>query len=60
MTKSRSSSHLVVGAHARRPAGGSGAATPREMPDSDWLLRTGAFMSSEAREFKVQAWLVSR
>lgn len=65
ITKSKSSSHL-----ARRPA--SGAATPRrrrddglllgpgDRNDSDWLLRTGALMSSEAREYKGQAWLVSR
>lgn len=28
--------------------------------DSDWLLRTAAMMSTEARESKGQAWLVSR
>ncbi|KAM5348601.1 hypothetical protein ACJ41O_008425 [Fusarium nematophilum] len=32
----------------------------RNRNDSDWLLRTGALMSSEARESKGQAWLVSR
>lgn len=32
----------------------------RHRNDSDWLLRTGALMSSEAREFKGQAWLISR
>ena len=64
ITKSKSSTHL-----ARKPA--SGTATPRrrkeigllgpeDRNDSDWLLRTGALMSSEAREFKGQTWLVSR
>lgn len=47
----------------------SGTATPRrrrddrpggEAAESDWLLRTGAVMTSEAREYKGQAWLVSR
>ncbi|KAK4214481.1 hypothetical protein QBC37DRAFT_150415 [Rhypophila decipiens] len=28
--------------------------------DSDWLLRTGALISTETRESKGQAWLVSR
>jgi hypothetical protein len=28
--------------------------------DSDWLLRTGAIMTTESREFKGQSWLVSR
>lgn len=32
----------------------------RDRSDSDWLLRTGALMSTEAREYKGQAWLVSR
>lgn len=32
----------------------------REASDSDWLLRTGAIMSTETREFKGQSWLVSR
>ncbi|KAJ6782066.1 hypothetical protein PWT90_03144 [Aphanocladium album] len=67
ITKSKSSTHLPGG---RRP--GSGTSTPRRRRadeptltsrhrnDSDWLLRTGALMSSEARESKGQAWLVSR
>merc|ERR1712000_432181 len=48
----------------------NGAQTPRrkgrddlemkDRSDSDWLLRTGALMSTEARESKGQAWLVSR
>ncbi|KAK7424355.1 hypothetical protein QQX98_000623 [Neonectria punicea] len=32
----------------------------RHHNDGDWLLRTGALMSYEARESKGQAWLVSR
>ncbi|KAK3177604.1 hypothetical protein K4F52_009655 [Lecanicillium sp. MT-2017a] len=57
--------------NGRRP--GSGATTPkrrghrdgetlgsRHKNDSDWMLRTAAMMSSEARESKGQAWLVSR
>ncbi|KOS19423.1 hypothetical protein ESCO_001013 [Escovopsis weberi] len=28
--------------------------------NGDWLLRTGAFMAIEAREFKGQSWLASR
>lgn len=69
ITKSKSSTHLPG---SRRP--GSGTSTPRRRRggadeptltsrhrnDSDWLLRTGALMSSEARESKGQAWLVSR
>ncbi|KJZ78810.1 hypothetical protein HIM_01583 [Hirsutella minnesotensis 3608] len=65
--KSVSSSHLAPGS-GRRPT--SGTATPRrrkddgmksrDANDSDWLLRAGALMSSEAREYKGQAWLVSR
>lgn len=63
--KSKSSTNLP-----RRP--GSGTSTPRRRRadeptltsrhrnDSDWMLRTGALMSSEARESKGQAWLVSR
>ncbi|KAL6889878.1 hypothetical protein HDV57DRAFT_487938 [Trichoderma longibrachiatum] len=57
--KSKSSSHL---ASAKRAA--HGAVTPRrrhdEGTDGDWLLRTGALMTFEAREFKGQSWLVSR
>ncbi|KXJ96911.1 hypothetical protein Micbo1qcDRAFT_4034 [Microdochium bolleyi] len=31
-----------------------------ERTDSDWLLRTGALIGNETREFKGQAWLISR
>lgn len=64
MTKSKSSTQL---SNTKKPR--SGTATPRRRKDqhvhhhggdSDWILRTGAMVSSEAREFKGQAWLVSR
>lgn len=42
---------------SRRRAVNDGAPTAA---DSDWLFRTGALMSTEARESKGQAWLVSR
>ncbi|KAK5661444.1 hypothetical protein OQA88_11345 [Cercophora sp. LCS_1] len=32
----------------------------RSTTDSDWLLRAGALISSETRESKGQAWLISR
>ncbi|KYK58420.1 hypothetical protein DCS_05435 [Drechmeria coniospora] len=64
VSKSKSSTHLA----ARKPM--SGSVTPRRrrddrsvpaaVDDSDWILRTGALMSSEAREYKGQTWLVSR
>ncbi|KAI9155375.1 hypothetical protein HJFPF1_07957 [Paramyrothecium foliicola] len=66
IAKSKSSSHLV-GSRSKSMA--AGAITPKrrrddglsnDATDSDWLLRTGALMSSEAREYKGQAWLVSR
>jgi hypothetical protein len=34
--------------------------TAADRNDSDWLLRAGALISSETRESKGQAWLVSR
>ncbi|KAF5025005.1 hypothetical protein F66182_2956 [Fusarium sp. NRRL 66182] len=69
LAKSKSASHLAAG-ETRKSR--SGRATPskrhkddlgfsmRNRNDSDWLLRTGALMSSEARESKGQAWLISR
>lgn len=68
ITKSKSSSHLASG-NNRHPASGQGTPrrrkddaglTARDRNDSDWLLRAGAAMTSEAREYKGQAWLVSR
>ncbi|KAL6860956.1 hypothetical protein J3F83DRAFT_748097 [Trichoderma novae-zelandiae] len=61
--KSKSSSHLAGGGHATKRAS-HGSVTPRrrhdEGADGDWLLRTGALMTFEARESKGQSWLVSR
>ncbi|KAH6897476.1 hypothetical protein B0T10DRAFT_455333 [Thelonectria olida] len=72
LSKSKSASHLAFAPGVRKSH--SGRATPirrhnkddspgfglRHRNDSDWLLRTGALMSFEARESKGQAWLVSR
>ncbi|KAK2593966.1 hypothetical protein QQS21_008325 [Conoideocrella luteorostrata] len=66
ISKSKSSTHLSVIGHGKKSR--SGASTPRRREalgngnenDSDWLLRAGALLSSEAREYKGQAWLVSR
>ncbi|GAO18445.1 uncharacterized protein UV8b_07220 [Ustilaginoidea virens] len=71
---SQSSTHLGHGGHGKKSR--SGASTPRRRDgpgpgngngngnggenESDWLLRAGALLSSEAREYKGQAWLVSR
>ncbi|KAL2680638.1 hypothetical protein Neosp_008241 [[Neocosmospora] mangrovei] len=72
LAKSKSTTHLAAPA-VRKSL--SGRVTPsrrnrddptilgfgmRHRNDSDWLLRTGALMSSEARESKGQAWLISR
>lgn len=66
VAKSKSTTHLH-GPNKRR----NGTSTPKRRGkddgldpsgrnDSDWLFRTGALMSTEAREYKGQAWLVSR
>ncbi|PHH82958.1 hypothetical protein CDD82_4176 [Ophiocordyceps australis] len=63
--KSRSSSHLPTSStfsgkmtpRRRRADGNSG---DEGHGDSGWLLRAGALLSSEAREYKGQAWLISR
>ena len=68
ITKSMSSSHLVnedrrrsmpglASSHRKKNGEQLG---PTDRIDSDWMLRAGALMSSEAREYKGQAWLVSR
>ncbi|UNI16146.1 hypothetical protein JDV02_002612 [Purpureocillium takamizusanense] len=44
----------------RRRGGGEDGLGPRDRNDSDWVLRAGALMTSEAREYKGQTWLVSR
>ncbi|KAK1596150.1 uncharacterized protein LY79DRAFT_509876 [Colletotrichum navitas] len=76
LPKSKSATHLAPAAsdrksHNRKSV--SGTTSPavrrrkdkddfsvRDRNDSDWLLRTGALISNENREFKGQAWLVSR
>lgn len=70
--KSQSSTYLDVSgsghAHGHGKSSRSGASTPwrREAlgngngSESDWLSRAGALLTSEAREYKGQAWLVSR
>ena len=71
LTKSKSTTHLALSTTSiQERAIVSGTASPlrrrkdeqliTEFADRDWLFRTGALMSSEAREFKGQAWLVSR
>lgn len=68
LSKSKSSTYLGATGNGKKSR--SGASTPRRRRDaalgngneneSDWLLRAGALLSSEAREYKGQAWLVSR
>lgn len=71
LPKSKSATHLASRGrqsrsgnaspgHHRRRKDDSGALSARDRNDSDWLLRAGALISSEARESKGQAWLVSR
>ncbi|CAI4217297.1 unnamed protein product [Parascedosporium putredinis] len=71
LTKSKSTTHLALSTTSIQDrVVVSGTASPlrrrkdeqliTEFADRDWLFRTGALMSSEAREFKGQAWLVSR
>ena len=70
LPKSKSATHLGHPISRKTDRGVvSGTTTPRrrrddrvgsEAADSDWFLRTGAVMTSEAREYKGQAWLVSR
>lgn len=73
LPKSKSAVHLA-GPAGGKHGGSSGSLSPvsarrrRDEPglggqhrhDSDWLLRVGALISSETRESKGQAWLVSR
>lgn len=68
LPKSKSATHLAHPTPRRTDRGAaSGTTSPRrrrpehgEVADSDWFLRAGALMTSEAREYKGQAWLVSR
>ncbi|KAI1397779.1 hypothetical protein F4819DRAFT_63280 [Hypoxylon fuscum] len=68
LPKSKSTTHLTA-PNARRS--GLGMLSPslrqhgpssatKERGDTDWMLRTGALISSGTRESKGQAWLVSR
>lgn len=74
LTKSKSASHLAVSTNGRRQTA-SGTTTPiarrrreeqhsmlstGDRNDTDWMLRAGALISSEMRENKGQAWLVTR
>ncbi|KAI1136603.1 hypothetical protein F5Y05DRAFT_98905 [Hypoxylon sp. FL0543] len=67
LPKSKSTTHLAA-TSVRRAGLGTlsplprhhGSSSTRERGDSDWMLRTGALISSEMRESKGQAWLVSR
>ncbi|KAI5862368.1 hypothetical protein GGS23DRAFT_572068 [Durotheca rogersii] len=75
LPKSKSTTHLAsanakrasLGAlsplsRGRGPSGAKerGRGDRADRSDSDWMLRAGALLSSEARESKGQAWLVSR
>ncbi|KAH8677384.1 hypothetical protein BX600DRAFT_430733 [Xylariales sp. PMI_506] len=70
LPKSKSASHLAGITNGQRRGTGSVTPTSRKRKDdlltlddrndSDWMLRAGALISSETREFKGQAWLVSR
>ncbi|KAI0205481.1 hypothetical protein F4808DRAFT_455709 [Astrocystis sublimbata] len=66
LSKSKSTTHLHVRKGSRHAVG---SLTPRQSrrrhgedqrADSDWMLRIGALISSETRESKGQAWLVSK
>ncbi|KAI0601881.1 hypothetical protein F4775DRAFT_589192 [Biscogniauxia sp. FL1348] len=65
LPKSKSTTHLSMpGRRQKGPWGPSPLPRRRkdeiEQSDSDWMLRTGALISSGTRESKGQAWLVSR
>ncbi|KAI8960515.1 hypothetical protein F5Y11DRAFT_265920 [Daldinia sp. FL1419] len=67
LPRSKSTTHLVP-SNAKRSGLGALSPLPRhhappttkEQGDDDWILRTGALISSEMRESKGQAWLVER
>ncbi|RYO78913.1 hypothetical protein DL766_009890 [Monosporascus sp. MC13-8B] len=71
LPKSKSASHLhgLQGRNtglgkftpiSRRRTGDQGPLSAKDIIDSDWLLHAGAFISTETRERKGQAWLISR
>ncbi|KAI1481259.1 hypothetical protein F4774DRAFT_46005 [Daldinia eschscholtzii] len=67
LPKSKSTTHLVA-ANAKRAGLGTSSPVPRshgpssstKERDDDWILRTGALISTRMRESKGQAWLVER
>ena len=68
LPKSKSTTHLPHHRAARTQPGspilkrrpGGQDSFSHDRADSDWLLRAGALISTETRESKGQAWLVSR
>ena len=56
----RHSATSTISTSARRRREEPGLLPGNDGSDSDWLLRTGALISTETRESKGQAWLVSR
>ncbi|TLD08640.1 uncharacterized protein PgNI_07584 [Pyricularia grisea] len=46
--------------HRMEDANGGGPLSANEPNNSDWLLRAGAMLSGEYREYKGQAWLETR
>lgn len=63
LAKSKSTTQLHARKGSRNATGGLSRRRHddgQQRADSDWMLRAGALISSETREFKGQAWLVSR
>lgn len=69
LPKSKSTTHLQQKQSGKEKKGNgrrkrstreSGTGTDEPASDTDWLLRAGALISTETRESKGQAWLVSR
>ncbi|KAI0406278.1 hypothetical protein F4802DRAFT_109010 [Xylaria palmicola] len=65
LAKSKSATQLHARRGGRHTAGDLSSLPRRRhdndrQGDSDWMLRTGALISSETRESKGQAWLLSR
>ncbi|KAI0513209.1 hypothetical protein F5B22DRAFT_278746 [Xylaria bambusicola] len=65
LAKSKSTTHLHVYKDGRHVLSGFSPLSRRrhdedQRRDSDWMLRAGALISSETRESKGQAWLISR
>ncbi|KAI0974952.1 hypothetical protein F4678DRAFT_357377 [Xylaria arbuscula] len=65
LAKSKSTTQLHLHKESRHALSGSSPLSRRrhgedQRRDSDWMLRTGALISSETRESKGQAWLMSK